>query len=69
MEEMNIEQARPVLGEILDRARLANEPTAITRNGKPAAVVVGLEWYAWATGVIKGARLRGKEDDADADHA
>ena len=29
----------------MDRARLANEPTLITRYGKPAAVVVSADWY------------------------
>jgi prevent-host-death family protein len=55
MDDMGIEEARRALGEIVDRARLMNEPTSITRQGKPAAVVVGAEWYAWATGVIDGA--------------
>lgn len=55
---MGIEEARKMLGEIVDRARLRNEHTHITRQGKPAAVVVGAEWFAWATGVIEGAQGR-----------
>lgn len=62
MDEMNIEQARAKLGDIVDRAHLANEPTTITRNGRPRAVVVGTEWHAWATGVIEGAAMRGQPD-------
>lgn len=45
MEEISIEGARPKLGEIIDRARFAEQPTLITRQGKPAAVVVSAEWY------------------------
>lgn len=52
MDEMSIEAARPKLGEIIDRARLAGEPTRITRVGKPAAVVVSVEWYEQAKALI-----------------
>lgn len=45
MDEMSIEQARPKLGEIADRARLAGQPTLLTKQGKPAAVVVSVDWY------------------------
>lgn len=45
MEQVSIEQARLKLGEIVDRARLADQATLITRQGKPAAVVVNVEWY------------------------
>jgi prevent-host-death family protein len=37
---MGIEEARNDLGGIVDRARLRYEPTRITRQGKPAAVIV-----------------------------
>lgn len=43
--EASIEQARLKLGEIVDRARLADQFTVITRQGKPAAVVVNVDWY------------------------
>jgi prevent-host-death family protein len=46
MEALGIEEARRQLGEIIDRARLADDPTPITRHGKTAAVVVGSDWYA-----------------------
>ena len=42
---MGIEEARNDLGGIVDRARLRYEPTTITRQGKPAAVVTNVEWY------------------------
>lgn len=45
MEQVSIEEARRTLGEIVDRARLAGQATVITRQGKPAAVVVSLERY------------------------
>lgn len=44
MEKLGIEEARGQLGEIADRARLTLQPTMITKNGKPAAVVVSHEW-------------------------
>jgi antitoxin (DNA-binding transcriptional repressor) of toxin-antitoxin stability system len=40
LDVMSIEAARPVLGELADRARLAGETTLITRNGKPAVMIV-----------------------------
>ena len=40
MRDMGIEEARRELGNIIDRARLLAEPTRITRQGKPAAVIV-----------------------------
>jgi len=42
---VSIEAARAGLGDLVDRARLMGEPTLITRYGRPAAVVVGEEWY------------------------
>jgi len=45
MEQASIEEARRMLGEIVDRARLAGAPTLITRQGKPAAVVINVTWY------------------------
>ena len=50
METVGIEKARASLGEIVDRARFTGQPTMITRQGKPAAVVVGAAWYeTWVT--------------------
>ena len=48
MEQVSIEEARRTLGEIVDRARIADQATLITRQGKPAAVVVNLDWYQQA---------------------
>jgi prevent-host-death family protein len=45
MEQVSIEEARRTIGEIVDRARLADQATLITRQGKPAAVVVNVESY------------------------
>jgi prevent-host-death family protein len=44
MDEMSIEQARLKLGEVVDRARIADKFTTITRQGKPAAVVMSVDW-------------------------
>jgi prevent-host-death family protein len=43
--DRSIEETRITFGEIVDRARFTGEPTRITRQGKPAAVVVSVEWY------------------------
>lgn len=45
MRTVSVEEARAGLGDLIDRARLAGEPTLITRYGRPAAVVVSQEWY------------------------
>jgi len=57
MDEISIEEARPKLGDIVDRARLAGHAVTITRYGKPAAVVVSADWFERALGYIG----RGKE--------
>ena len=62
MDEASIETARAKLGEIVDRARLAGTPTLITRQGKPAAVVVSAAWYDSATGTLEDMR-DGRADD------
>ena len=49
METVSIEDARRTLGDLVDRARLADEPTMITRHGKSAAVLVNVEWYGRAS--------------------
>jgi prevent-host-death family protein len=54
MDEYSIERARRALGEVVDRARYAGEPSMITRQGKPAAVVVSAEWYASARKALDG---------------
>lgn len=45
MRTSSLEDARAGLGDLIDRARLAGEPTLITRYGRPAAVVVSEHWY------------------------
>lgn len=52
MEQVSLEEARRTLGEIVDRARLADQATLITRQGKPAAVVVNAEWFEDARALI-----------------
>ena len=44
---------RDRLGEIVDRARLAGQPTVITRQGRVAAIVVSAYWYSDALGYIE----------------
>ena len=53
MDEIGIEQARHQLGEIVDRARYTGEATLLTRQGKPAAIVVPVDWYEQAKALIK----------------
>jgi prevent-host-death family protein len=54
MRTVTIEEARAKLGDVVDHARLADEPTLITRYGRPAAVVVGAEWYHNAEECLAG---------------
>jgi len=48
MKTATIEETRAGLGDVVDRARIAGEPTLITRYGRPAAVVVSEDWYRLA---------------------
>ncbi len=50
MKSVNIEDARKILGDLVDRARIADEPVLIMRYNKPAAVLVGANWYGTITG-------------------
>ena len=43
----------PTLGYLVDRARLAGEPTISTRYGKPGAVVVSADWYEDAADCVE----------------
>ena len=43
-----IAEARNVLGEVISRARYADEPTILINRGKEAAVVVGHDFYEQA---------------------
>ncbi len=52
---MQIEEARKTLGELVDRARLAGEPTLIMRYRKPGAVLVPVGWYEEATALLSAA--------------
>ena len=49
---MQIEEARRTLGELVDQARLAGEPTLIMRYRKPAAVLVPVSWYEEAEAAL-----------------
>ena len=50
MKSVNIEDARKILGDLVDRARIADEPVLIMRYDKQAAVLVGADWYGTITG-------------------
>jgi prevent-host-death family protein len=60
MNETGLEQARAALGEIVERAELAGEPTMLTRYGRPAAVVVSLDDAARAGVLADQDSRRGK---------
>jgi prevent-host-death family protein len=53
-DEESIERVRNKLGEAVDRARYADRPTVITRQGKRAAVIVSTAWYETAKAAIAG---------------
>jgi prevent-host-death family protein len=55
MEAVSIEEASRTLDDLVDRARLAGEPSLITRHGKSAAVVVNVEWYGRADEALETA--------------
>jgi prevent-host-death family protein len=45
MVEVPISEAREHLGEVVGRARYANEETVLTHYGQPVAVVISIEQY------------------------
>ncbi len=53
MDTVQIEEGRRTLGELVDRARLAGEPTLIMRNRKPGAVLVPVGWYEQASACLE----------------
>jgi PHD/YefM family antitoxin component YafN of YafNO toxin-antitoxin module len=55
MQTMQIEEARKQLGELVDQARLAGEPTLIMRYRKPAAILVPIDWYEEAAAALDSA--------------
>jgi prevent-host-death family protein len=52
MEEFGLMAARDHLGELVNKAQFGDEHTLITRMGKPAAVLVGADWYAQARATL-----------------
>jgi prevent-host-death family protein len=44
MEAHGIEETRGILGDLVERVRVGGEHFVITRYGKPAAVIVPVEW-------------------------
>jgi prevent-host-death family protein len=50
---VQIEEGRRTLGELVDRARLARQPTLIMRNRKPGAVLVPVDWYEEAAACLE----------------
>ena len=64
MDSVSLQRARSVIGEIVDRARIAGTPTLITRHGKPAAVVVSETFYTTALG--RPLRMNWPPDDPNA---
>ena len=61
MRTTSLEEARAGLGELIDRARLAGEPTLITRYGRPVAVVVSEDWYRLAEECLAASDRPGAE--------
>jgi prevent-host-death family protein len=55
MRTVSIEEGRRNLGELVDLARLAEEPTMVTRYNKPAAVIVSADWYQAAEKMLASA--------------
>jgi prevent-host-death family protein len=55
MRTVSIEEGRRNLGELVDLARLAGEPTMVTRYHKAAAVIVSADWYQAAEEMLTSA--------------
>jgi prevent-host-death family protein len=52
MDTYGIEEARNQLGDFIERIRLNDEHIALSRYGKPVAVLVPQEWYDEAKALI-----------------
>jgi prevent-host-death family protein len=61
MVTVQIEEARRTLGELVDRARLAGEPTMILRNRRPGAVLVPVSWYEEAAAALSDGPVTAQE--------
>lgn len=64
-----IAEARNVLGEVISRARYADEPTVLVNRGKEAAVIVSHPFYEQALrdrALIEALEQRAEEPAADA---
>lgn len=55
--EQPINQARNKLAEIIERARFYDEPTLLLNRGKPASVVVGIDFYERALAALGEERV------------
>lgn len=64
MVRVQIEEGRRTLGELVDRARLAGEPTLIMRHRKPGAVLVPVGWYEEACEALHGPEQAGDGPEA-----
>lgn len=49
MEEIRIEEARRAFADLVNAAQWRGEHVTITRHGKPAAVLVPVDWHRRAT--------------------
>lgn len=49
-------------GEVIDRVRLVGRHIEVTRQGKPAAVVVPVQWWEAANRLICGGAERNDKD-------
>ena len=62
METHGVEETRSMLGDLVERVRVGGEHFVITRYGKPAAVIVPVEWLEEAQGKIREWRIREPQD-------
>ena len=67
MQTVQIEEGRRTLGDLVDRARLAGEPTLILRGRKPGAVLVPVGWYEEAEAALAGPDDGPETDPGEAD--
>lgn len=53
METHGVEEARTMLGDLVERVRVGGEHFVITRYGKSAAVLVPVEWLEEMRAALK----------------
>jgi prevent-host-death family protein len=54
VKQVSVQQARENFADLVNEARYGQQPTEITKYGKPAAYLVSPEWFERASRALSG---------------